>query len=69
MYETDTIRDGACAALYNLCNMHYSMVHNQTNTNRNGDIHHVLTPTVLLDNGSMVHNEINRDGQLTGFAY
>ena len=27
----------------------------QTNMNRNSDDHHVLTPTVLLDSGSMVH--------------
>ena len=28
--------------------------HNQTNANRNGEIHHLLTPTVLLKNGSRI---------------
>ena len=36
-----------------------SMVHNQANTNENGNDH--LTPTVLLENGSMVHNQTNTD--------
>ena len=41
-----------------------SMVHFQTNANRNGDDHHVPIPTVLLENGSMIHNQTdtNRNG-------
>ena len=42
------------------------MVHNQTNTNRNDEVYHMLTPTttVLLDNDAMVHNQmdINENG-------
>ena len=40
----------------------WRMVYNQTNTNRDGNDHVMCRPpAILLENGSMVHNQIEMD--------
>ena len=42
------------------CGIWFHGSYNQMNVNRNGEIY-VSTPTVLLENGSMVPNQTNAD--------
>ena len=64
MRKTDVIRNGtivAHAVLYNLWNMVPRFIFKQTQMETVMTILRADPPTVLLENGSMVHNQTNTD--------